>query len=242
MEESPSLKAVLFDVDDTLFDRRAAVQEILYSIVRKLPEVFANIEKNKVYEAFREADEVARLEFERGLAGEVVRDTRSRMFLKILGLPLKYGDIVTELYIEAYPGINAPVKDAKNVVEILSDEFMLGIISNAFPDTQYNKLEGIGLRDKFEIILLSEEIGIRKPDREIFLKAANLLDIKPGECVFVGDSYTSDVIGAKRSGMKACWFNFDNKEICGAVIPDYEISELSELPEILLCKNGNQGY
>jgi HAD superfamily hydrolase (TIGR01509 family) len=117
----------------------------------------------------------------------------------------------------------------------LAGEYQLGIISNAFPDVQYNKLKGIGILDYFHTIVLSEECGIRKPDERIFHQAAQALGCAEQECLYVGNSFDVDVVGAMNAGMKACWFNADgNKVREGDMHPDYEIAQLSELLEILL--------
>jgi len=229
-----NLKAVLFDIDDTLFDRKSALKEILRGITKRLPDLFYGIQEERVTKAFIEADRFALEEFNKGASGGIVRKKRSVRFLSILGLSEDFSDRITKMYIDAYPGVSASVKDARPVVEKLAEQFPLGVISNAFPDIQYKKLESLGIRNLFQSILLSEEVGIRKPDRAIFNKAARCLGMQTEECLFVGDSYDTDIVGAKRSGMKACWFNRNGKEIVDEdVVPDFEITELSELLDIL---------
>lgn len=229
------IKAVLFDIDDTLFDRKTAIRKILRGMKQKHPELFQEIPEESIFEAFCEADQMVLVDFNKGASGRNVRDKRSRRFLKALGLPEEFSARITSMYIDAYPDVSSPVQNAKEVVERLAEKFSLGVISNAFPDVQYNKLEGIGIRNYFKIILLSEEIGIRKPEGAIFQKAAKLLDVQPFECFFVGDSFDTDMVGAKKGGMKACWFNPDRKQIIdGDVKPDFEITTLTELFTILL--------
>ena len=55
-------------------------------------------------------------------------------------------------------------------------------------------------------VLLSEDIGIRKPEAAIFLKGCQLLGIDPGQALYVGDSFRNDVVGAAAAGMDSCWF------------------------------------
>jgi len=230
MLKNEDVKAILFDIDDTLFDRKRAIEKVIHRIVQQLPELFSGMPEEKVIEAFHKADRMGLEEFNNGLSGDLVRDKRSKRFLRSLGLNEKFSDSVTTMYVNAYPSVNTTVKDAKFVVGMLADKYPLGIISNGFPDTQYHKLEGIGIRDFFKVSLLSEEIGIRKPDIAIFHKAAELLNVKPCECFFVGDSFDTDIIGAKRSGMRTCWFNQDGKRpISEEIKPDFEIDALSEL-------------
>lgn len=178
------LKAILFDLDDTLFDRQAMV------------------------DAFLESDRITLLELCRGIPlVKNVRIRRAQVFLDLLGLDEAYADAIAELYVAVYPRSNAPVDGAVMVVEALAPKFQLGIVSNGAPDVQYRKLETLGLRQWFECIVLSEELGVRKPDPRIFWHATGLLGREPEECLCVGDSYATDVAGAKKAGMQACWLN-----------------------------------
>ena len=169
-----------------------------------------------------------------GTPGDAARLGRSKYFLRQLGVDVNNAQKVTTLYQDVYPRIGAAVDGAKQVVKRLAGRFQLGVISNGLPDWQYKKLQTLGLREYFGIIVLSEEVGIRKPDPRIFHKAAALSQREPGQCLHVGDSYHTDVIGAKKAGMKACWFNQREEAIPeGSPSPEYEISMLVELLPIV---------
>lgn len=229
-----NIKAILFDVDDTIFDRAGAQRKILRLIVRELHDIFAGIDEQTILDAFFESDRLSLEEFYAGGAFEELRAARSRTFLKLLGLSQDFADQITEMYVKSYPTIDAPVQGAKSVIKNLAGRFQLGVVSDGLPDTQYRKLRTLGMEDMFDCIVLAGEIGIRKPDPGIFWKAAEILARKPEECLYVGDFYEADVLGAKRAGMQACWFNPDGLRPSQAdIIPDYEISKLDEILEIL---------
>jgi putative hydrolase of the HAD superfamily len=229
-----NIKAVLFDVDETLFDRVLAQQAVLELIVKQLPLVFSGHDPQQVLAAFLESDRVTTEVFNSGGPSEGSRDRRSKLFLQLLGIDEKYTTKITELYVKDYPGVKAHVDGAVPVVEELSRKFKLGVVSNGFTDVQYRKLEAMGLRDLFSCIVLSEEFGIRKPNPGIFHQAALLLHMQPQECLYVGDSYTNDVIGGKNAGMLVCWFNRDGQKIPHEKIkPDYIITKIEELPGLL---------
>jgi putative hydrolase of the HAD superfamily len=229
------IKAVLFDVDDTLFDRSKAQSKILELIVRRFPKIFSTFEMEHIAKAFKESDRITVAEFYSGAPSDGLREKRSRLFLQILGLREDLADTITEIYVKSYAVVNAPVVGAIPLVKKLSQLFLVGIVSDGLPDVQYKKLETIGLRSLCSCIVLSEEVGIRKPDSRIFHYAASLLRIPPQDCLYVGDSYASDVIGAKKAGMLACWFNrgwlAPEKESTRA---DFMIRRLQELTPILL--------
>ena len=229
-----NIKAVLFDLDDTLFDREAAQSMALELIVKRFPGIFNGLEMEDIEAAFIESDIVTSRDFDAGAPSEGLRDIRSRLFLKLLGIQEDYAEAITEVYVRDYPTVNTPVAGAVPLVKELRNRFKAGVVSNGFPDVQYRKLETIGLLHEFSCIVLSEEIGIRKPLPGIFTHAALLLQVEPSECLYVGNSYTSDVVGARNAGMTACWLNRevmipDNKDIQA----DYIISDLKELLGIL---------
>jgi HAD superfamily hydrolase (TIGR01509 family) len=229
------LKAVLFDVDDTLFDRSGAQLLVLDVITRELRDLFAGIDRQDLVDAFLESDRVTTLEFYGDApVVEGVRVRRARMFLDLLGLDEAPADAIAELYVEAYPRVNAPVDGAVALVEALAPRFRLGIVSNSLPDVQYQKLETLGVRHLFDCIVLSEEFGIRKPDPAIFWHAAGLLGREAEECLYVGDSYAADVVGAKEAGLRVCWFNPTGlRPPQVGVECDFEIRALAQVLEIL---------
>ena len=229
-----NIKTVLFDIDDTLFDRNKAQSIILELIVKRLPDIFRSLKINRILDAFMEADRITSEAFTAGAPSEGLRDSRSRHFLRLLGITENYADAITEIYVREYPSVNAPVDGAVPLVKESSRRFKVGVVSNGLPDVQYRKLDTLGLHDIFACIVLSEEIGIRKPDPGIFHHAADLLRVQPSECLYIGDSYGSDIVGAKAVGMSTCWFCRDASYPENAVIhTDYVVNSLEELRQII---------
>ena len=158
--------AVLFDVDETLYDRTRAQPMILRNIMTQLPELFAGQAEEEVFAAYERSDA---LTAEHGLTHGSIRasrNRRTRIFLEELGLNSEAAvEAVTEQYVAAYRCVDTPIDGAVQVVEGCARNHRVGVISNAFSDVQYHKLESIGLpRNTFEFVLLSEDIGIRKPE------------------------------------------------------------------------------
>lgn len=226
-----NIKAILFDVDDTLYDRNLAQRKVLDLIIDQLPDVFGSLEKEHILEAFLESDRISTADFNTGFPFEGLRDNRNRIFLRLIGVAEDYAGTITELYVKYSPTIKAPVVGAVYTVKNLSKMFKVGVVSNGAPDVQYRKLETIGLRNLFSCIVLSEEIGsVRKPDPRIFQLALSTLHVKPSECLFVGDSYDNDVIGAKAVGMQACWLNRESLKLKNENIKaNFVISRIDEL-------------
>jgi putative hydrolase of the HAD superfamily len=227
------IKALIFDIDSTLYDRKKAQVSILEKIIALYPMLFCSLKKERVLEAFLESDRIAVEAFDAGAPSGGLRDLRSKLFLKSVGLSEEYADDITDTYVREYPHVYAPVDGAVEIIE-KAKRFKLGAVSNGLPDVQYRKLETLGIRDKFDCIILSEEVNIRKPDPRIFLLAAEALGLSPVECLFTGDSYNSDVVGAKRAGMYACWLRQNKSYPENATVQaDFVVNNYEEMEKIL---------
>jgi putative hydrolase of the HAD superfamily len=231
------IKAVLFDLDDTLFDRTAAVRQTLQLMAGAFPELFRGIPIDKLIREFYIADDMATAEYKKGLSLEKTRLLRDSEFLKLLGSDQSYAPAIHAFYVKYYPAIKIFVNGAKPLIERLARVYRLGLISNGNAIDQCQKLDNLGIRHLLSCTLLSEEIGIRKPDPEIFRKAAENLGMKTNQCLYVGDSYENDIIGAANTGMITCWFNPGQAPSPRTTVkPDFEISALSQIIDILNCK------
>ena len=202
-----NVQAVFFDVDDTLFDRRGAQREIVRRIVRRLPRLFGGMDEAGIIDAFLESDGLSLKEYRLGASPGRLRARRTQIFLDLLGLKHEHTDCITDMYVNEYPRIDVPVAGAVDMVERLAATYPLGVITNGLPDVQYAKLEALRIRHLFDCIVLSEEVGVEKPDPRIFHHAASLLEVAPERSLHVGDSYDADVVGARNAGMMACWYN-----------------------------------
>ena len=126
-----------------------------------------------------------------------------------------------------------PFPDARSTLEALCGKgYKLGIIANQNPGLE-KRLENWGLRQYFEVIAASAEIGYAKPDKEIFERAFKLARCTAQESVMVGDRLDNDIIPAKTLGMKTVWVKiglakYQNADL-GKDVADHQIRLLSEL-------------
>ncbi len=123
----------------------------------------------------------------------------------------------------------------KELLLKLKANYPMAIVSN-FDDvkTVQNVLARDGITDLFKTVVISAEVGLRKPRKEVFLAASDRLKIPHEEILFVGDSWTHDIEGAKKIGMDTAWINPDHlPPPTKAIQTDYVLSDLSELSRIL---------
>lgn len=223
------VEAILFDLDDTLFDRTLAQSEALSKILSMFPDLFGQIDECVALDAFLEADRLAIQSESHGFTLGEARDLRSRTFLDLLGLVPNRTQEITQTYITKYRESVTPVSGAMSALQVLHGSFPLGLVSNGYPEVQHIKIDSLKIRSLLEFTLISEEIGIRKPDSAIFLMAAQMIGAEPAKCLFVGDSYENDVVGANGVGMQTCWLNRGGSSIKGEVIPGLQISQMEQL-------------
>jgi putative hydrolase of the HAD superfamily len=121
------------------------------------------------------------------------------------------------------------------VIEAIRNKYLLGIITNFdHAPTVHQLLFREGLKDYFEPVVISAEVGWRKPRREIFQKALDLLGLKAEETVFVGNDLKIDVVGAQAMGIPTIWFNRHSEiPIPQLPLPDHSLSHLEDLQKIL---------
>jgi putative hydrolase of the HAD superfamily len=125
--------------------------------------------------------------------------------------------------------------ERQQVLAVLKDRYPLGLLSNFdSAATGLKILNRYHLSAYFNPIHISEAIRYRKPRREAFLYTADVMGVAPQECLFIGDTFALDVVGAKGAGMDAVWFD---RRITPPPLelaqPDYTISRLLDLLEIL---------
>jgi putative hydrolase of the HAD superfamily len=115
--------------------------------------------------------------------------------------------------------------------------YRIGVITDGLSVKQWEKLIRLGLEDVFDSVVVSEDVGVEKPDPVIFKQACDAMGVKPKECIYVGDRLDTDVVGANGVGMLSVRLlrgkykdaRPDNLQ----QQPRFEIQKLDEIMEIL---------
>ncbi|MBN1514844.1 MAG: HAD family hydrolase [Phycisphaerae bacterium] len=122
---------------------------------------------------------------------------------------------------------------ARSVVERIGSQAQVGIVSNGRSRTQMVKLrQALGDVALWPIVI-SGQVGVRKPARRIFDHALALLGMPADEVLFVGDDPLEDMLGAARVGMRACWISHGRSPEQLTCAVDYVIEAIDELPEAI---------
>ena len=119
--------------------------------------------------------------------------------------------------------------ESDRVVRALAAKYPLTIVSNGFREVQYYKFTHSGLKDCLRHMLVSDEVGINKPQPGIFHRALELNGVNADEAVMIGDSYSSDIAGAKGVGIDQIWLHEGETEETAT----FKVARLTDVLDIL---------
>lgn len=123
--------------------------------------------------------------------------------------------------------------DVLSTLEACAREFRLGLLTNGAVDLQERKIAGSGIARFFDQVLISGEVGMRKPNPRVFEILLGRLGADAEAALMIGNNLQSDIEGAQHAGMRAIWVNRSGERVENGVVPDWEISTLQELDAIL---------
>ncbi len=119
--------------------------------------------------------------------------------------------------------------DAGNFLDRLHDmNVVMALISNGTPDLQREKIRGSGIGHYFKCIIISGEIGHRKPGREIFSHCLRSMGCSAEEAIMIGDRLDTDIKGANDMNIASVWVNREYRQNLSVIVPDFEVHGLSE--------------
>jgi len=229
------IKAILFDLDGTLYDHEKARTEALQKLVRVLPQKvefrpFLNTYNKVIHELRRQHEDMSIFNKEK-VFGLVISCLNIR----------SNGNLIRKLASSYWNELLKrvePYDDAKLTLETLKTlGYKMAVVSDGLVKIQLRKLDHMKLKDLFDAYAFSEEVGINKPNTAVFKLALKRLKVKPSEAVMIGDDLELDLAGAKMLGLKAILIKHRKAEprISGTSIqmPDFMIRKLEELTGML---------
>ena len=244
-------RAVLFDLFDTLvrLDRsRLPVVQVngreVRSSVGKLYEVLRSVAPHVTIESLHGAMGESWKEAERLRAidhREVTAPERFAYLFRCLALdpgacpPGLAVDLIETHRRELAKAIEFPPHH-RTLLDELRPRYRLAVVSNFdYTPTALGILSDAGIADHFELIVVSDAVGWRKPAPAIFRQTLDRMGLEPGDALFVGDRADIDVAGARAMGMDVAWLNPSAEPLPpGLAPPTYELRDLADLRAILV--------
>lgn len=204
MTKGQAIRGILFDVHGTLIIKDYRVRQSLLNSVAALQEAGYQVSYQEYKAAWRKAAQVARQDEEE--LGEVSFQGWYDSIFRGLGLK-DYGlDLmqkVNQVWNHTFASATRALPYTKGVLRRLRTSYGLGIVSNSLAPNTIFDLRVADILDFFDAIVISSDVGKRKPHPLIFQKALERMGLEPSEAVFVGDNLYEDILGAKGVGMKA---------------------------------------
>jgi len=189
--------AVLFDLDETLLDRTNSLRAFLRDQFRRFEPQLGAVPLDEWEARFLVLD----------ARGSV---HKSKVYAVLLDEFGGEPSVLERLFADYSLGCCNYARPFDGATELLSALRQrgrrLGIVTNGEAAFQRAHIAALGLEPLLDAVLVSEEEGLRKPDPQLFHRAAARLGVEPEACLFVGDNPTADVLGAAAAGMKTLWF------------------------------------
>ncbi len=249
-DEAPPLRAVVFDLFDTLVDENREQLPELSVLGHRIRSTHGMLHAALAERSDVDFDHFARAlrDVDRSVRDTLLREGRElptlerfRRLAERLGtddpeLPA----ILTCVHMGGLRRAAAPVPHHAGVLGALRGRFRIGLCSNfSHAPTARAVLADAGLLDHFDAVVISEEIGLRKPRREIFESTLTQLRVDPEETLHVGDNLAADVSGAAALRIRTAWITRRVRDPEAALrahrgpAPDWIVEDLSELTALL---------
>lgn len=219
---------ILFDADETLFtfDAFAGLQRMFLS--------YGVAFSANDYAEYQLTNKPLWKDYQEGIiSAEQLQLQRFEIWAARLAIP---ASTLNRAFLNAMAEICAPLPGARDLLDALHGRVKLGIITNGFTALQQIRLERTGFRDYFDLLIISEQFGVPKPDRKIFDHAlAQMGQPHPSRdrVLMVGDTLESDILGGINAGLPTCWLNRFGHSAPDHIQPTWQVTSLAELQTML---------
>lgn len=228
---------LLFDLDQTLLDFHASEHLALKNILERNDQVFTE----ERYNYFKQINKALWLEFEKGdISKAELFETRFRRLFEKCGCDTKTLDLlkINDDFIDCMSQNGVLMTGALEFLQKITDNIpdtRIYIITNGVTRNAMGRIASTGLKKYICKVFVSDTIGVSKPEREYFDAVKNAINEPDDSYIVIGDSLSSDMLGAKNAGLTSCWFmpegNTENE------MKEYEInyaaSSFGKLYEII---------
>ncbi|MGF7050506.1 putative hydrolase of the HAD superfamily [Paenibacillus sp. DS2015] len=223
-------KAIIFDLDNTLINYNLCELE---SMRHTCKEHNLFVDDITQWEIFRKSYEEHNfrhwMDFVNGGDIKTIHEVLNFSFRDSLSGAEQIHNQLSETYWRYFCNSCYFEDGAEQLLTNIKDKYPLGIITNGISEAQRKRLIAGNIHNSFQSLVISDEVGIRKPQVEIFEIALNELQVRPNEVLFVGDSLQDDYQGSMNAEIDFCYYNPQNIEVPAQIQPKYMIQHLLEL-------------
>jgi putative hydrolase of the HAD superfamily len=218
-----AVRAVLCDLDDTLFDHHGASRAAIAALHANVPG-FGCWSMEELAARHSAVLELLHLEVLHGrLSIAAARTERFRRLLADASAARaeERAPELARLYRRSYETSWQPTPGAVDLLASLRrDRVPVAVVTNNVVVEQRMKLARCGLAAYVDALVTSEEVGAQKPDPQIFATALKRLDVPADAAVMLGDGWSTDIVGARGAGVRAVWLNRHGADALDSTIPE----------------------
>ena len=226
------IKAVIFDLDNTLVDFMKMKAEAIDAAIRAMLDAGLELSydevKNRINAIYKEKG----IEFQY-VFDSLLSDIFDKVNHKILAAGVVAYRRAREAALVPYPHVYI------TLYELLKMGMKLAVVSDAPTKEAWLRLTYLNMHHIFDVVVTFEDTSERKPHPAPFTLALNRLGVRPDEALMVGDWAERDIIGAKQVGMKTVFARYGDTFSTGTSGGDYEADDIQELVGIVRKENGN---
>ena len=220
------LSCALFDLDNTLTDRSASI----IRFAQRFFEDFHHILREGV--TFGDVLKVIQIGDGGGYRPKEMMFQEIQTHMRWIVSPSI--ETISEYWYRVSPQSMQLRLGVQQVLEKLHHKgFHLGIVTNGKTDVQNATIDAIHIRKYFTTVVISEECGFRKPEPQIFYLALSTLNVAPENAVYIGDYPQADIEGARNAGLQAVWFAGVHPWPEDLTPPQYQLTEMTQLLDII---------
>lgn len=222
---------IYFDLDNTLLDHTSAEKEAQTAIYHTYPEL-QTVPLDEWLQAYKMLNHRLWIQYQKGeIDRHLLQKTRFKGSMDQLGIDSSRSEEIGANYMMQYRNYWDWLDGARDALVSIRKQYPVGIITNGFSETQQKKIEFMGLKDFCDIFIISEEVGVMKPHQKVFDIATEKAGVDRSEILYVGDSYSSDIVGGRQAGWKTAWYTaFSNPaDQNGKAEADFSFEEFPDL-------------
>ncbi len=226
-----NINHVFFDLDHTLWDYEKNATETLTELVHQF-EIDKQVSVENFLKTYNSVNEKLWHKFNNGkINKDYIHKHRFPQVLHKLKILIEYDPaVISSYFIDNCSMKSSLMPHAITALNYLKEKYPMAIITNGFPEAQHPKMRFSGLDSYFEKVIISEHVGWRKPQPEIFHFALSEMNAIADNSVMIGDNPKTDIRGAEKAGLKAIFYNPTGNR---KSITQWEIQSLEELVGIL---------
>lgn len=226
---------VLIDLDDTLIDTIGNTEVTIREIYDdyNLDEYFASFDEFFVNHYRPNNIRLWKAYEKQEISKQQLMDERFvGVFREVADISDERAQVMNQDFLGRIVLKSSLIDGAVDLLDYLKSKYRLCVLSNGFSEMQYVKIKSAGLEGYFDEVVLSDVVGINKPQVGIFDYALRKLNAGKSEVIMLGDNYSSDIVGAHNAHIEQIWYN-PKKQEAADFSPTYTIEHLSEVKSIL---------